>query len=298
MKLCGKDLRFQGRIIRVARLDGDGYQFLADPDEAVATIRESGLPADLFTFTQKLPDTMPKYDYHVEWDNIAALRVSSYDQWWTRQINDKTRNMVRRAGKRGVTLKEVPFDEDLVRGISVIYNESPIRQGKPFWNYGKDVDTVRREAGTFLARSVFIGAYCEGALIGFAKLVSDEDRSQMALMHILSMITHRNDAPTNGLIAQAVRSCADRGIPYLIYSKFSYGKKQRDSLSDFKQHNGFQRIDVPRYYIPLTLRGSLALRLSLHHKLADRVPEPILARLRSLRSLWYQRRSRVAKEAL
>jgi hypothetical protein len=37
-------------------------------------------------------------------------------------------------------------------------------------------------------------------------------------MHILSMIRHREKAPTNALIAQAVRSCAERGIPYLWYA--------------------------------------------------------------------------------
>ena len=80
-------------------------------------------------------------------------------------------------------------------------------------------------------------------------------------MNIVSMVRHRDMAPTNALVAQAVRSCAERGIPYLVYSKFAYGKKQRSSLSDFKERNGFQRIDVPRYYVPLTRTGWLARSL-------------------------------------
>jgi len=297
MKVCGRSILVQGRVIRIARLEADGFEFLEDPDAALIDLRQLERRIDLFTFIQKLPDTSPKYGYPMEWDNVAALPVSTFDHWWTRQINDKTRNMVRRAEKKGVAVREVPFDDVLVQGISAIYNESPIRQGKPFWHYGKDLETVRKENGTFLDRSVFIGAFLGESLIGFAKLVSDEVRGQVGLMQIISMIQHRDKASANALIAQAVRSCAERRIPYLVYAKFSYGKKQRDSLSDFKRYNGFQRIELPRYYIPLTLAGQAALRLGLHRGLVDHIPESVLARLREIRSLWYNRKFQAAKAA-
>ncbi len=83
---------------------------------------------------------------------------------------------------------------------------------------GRTWRTVRREAATFLDCSVFIGAYFNEELIGFIKLTHDETRTQAGLMHIISMIQHRDKAPTNALVAQAVRSCADRNIPYLVYS--------------------------------------------------------------------------------
>jgi hypothetical protein len=204
-------------------------------------------------------------------------------------VNGKTRNMVRRAEKMGVTVREVPFDDALVRGISAIYNESPTRQGKAFWHYGKSLDAVKAENGTFLDRSVFIGAFCDDQMIGFAKLVTDVERTQAGLMQIVSMIGQRDKAPTNALIAQAVRSCTDRSIAHLIYSNFAYGNKQRDSLSDFKEHNGFQRIDLPRYYVPITIAGRAALRLGLHHRLVERIPEPVMVQLRSLRSKWHGR---------
>src|SRR2546428_12742632 len=297
MKVGGKGIRVEGRFIRIARLEAEGFEFVGDPDAALKALRESGVRVDLFTFTQSLPNTSPKYGYPIEWHNVAALPVSTFDHWWKHQINDKTRNMVRRAEKKGVTVREVPFDDALVEGISAIYNESPIRQGKPFWHYGKDLETVRRENGTFLDRSVFIGAFLGESLIGFAKLVSDEVRGQVGLMQIISMIQHRDKASANALIAQAVRSCAERRIPYLVYAKFSYGKKQRDSLSDFKRYNGFQRIELPRYYIPLTLAGQAALRLALHRGLVDHIPESVLARLREIRSLWYNRKFQAAKAA-
>ncbi len=150
-----------------------------------------------------------------------------------------------------MTIREVPFDDSLVRGIWEIYNECPVRQGRPFPHYGKDFDTVRKEEATFLDSSIFIGAFFNDKLIGFVKLVADETWTQAGLMNIVSMIKHRDKAPTNALIAHAVRACAERGISYLVYSHFAYGKKQRDSVSDFKEHNGFQRFDIPRYYVPL-----------------------------------------------
>ncbi len=284
-KVCGKEIRVEGRLLRIARLEADKYQFLDDPPEMLEGLRKCGTRVDLFTFMQRLPDTSRKYAYAMEWDNLAALRVSTFENWWTKQINTKTRNMVRRAEKSGVTVHEVQFDDGLIKGISEIYNECQTRQGRRFPHYQKDLETVRRENGTFLDHSVFLGAYLGDALIGFAKIVSDEDRQQAGLMQIISMKCHRDKAPTNALIAQAVRSCAAREIPCLFYSHFAYGKKQRDSLSDFKQHNGFLRVDLPRYYIPLTYLGQVGFQLGLHKKLIDRIPESLQARLRRLRNL-------------
>jgi len=288
--LSGKELRVARRVVRIGYLDGEGYQFLEDPEAALQTLRNSGPRVDLFTFIQKLSELSPKHNYPMERDNLAALRISTFNEWLTQQINFKVRNKVRKAEKSGVVVREVPFDDDLIRGIQAIYNETPIRQGRRFWHYGEDLETVRRIKSTFLERSVFIGAFFEGKLIGFLKLVSNEDATQAGLMHIVSMIQHRDKAPTNALIAQAVRACANRKIPYLWYANFSYRRKQCDSLADFKRYNGFQKIEVPRYYVPLTTAGRIALRLSLHHGLDDWIPEPVAATYRNIRSQWYAKR--------
>ena len=294
MNVCGKDIYIEGRVVRIARLAAEGFEFLEDPEAAVKVLRESRSGIDLFSFRRPLSQTSPQYGYPVEWDNVAGLPVSTFENWWKRQIDGKTRNMVRRAEKKGVVIREVPFDDVLVRGIWEIYNECPIRQGRRFLHYGKDLETVHRVSATFLERSFFIGAFDGEKLIGFMKLTADDARSQAAVMHIIGMIQHRDKAPANALVAQAVRSCSERGIPYLVYSNFAYGKKERDSLADFKESNGFQRIDVPRYYVALTRKGRLALRWGLHHSLLGRIPEPVTAKLRQLRSSWYARRFRAA----
>jgi hypothetical protein len=287
IKVCEREIKVQGKVLRIARLHGDKYRFLEEPEPVIEGLRKSGARVDLFTFMQRLPQTSPKYAYPMEWDNFAALPITTFDHWWTEQIDNKTRNMARKAEKKGAVIREVPFDDSLVRGIQEVYSESPVRQGMQNAHYGKDFASVFREEATHLASSIFIGAFLGDSLIGFVKLVYDETRTQAGLMNIVSMVRHRDKAPTNALIAQAVRSCAERGIRYLVYSNFAYGKKQRSSLSDFKEHNGFQKIDVPRYYVPLTPIGRVALGLRLHHGLLQFVPEPVLARLREFRKSWY-----------
>jgi hypothetical protein len=290
-RVGGQEMIAEGRFIRVARLAAEQYDEVHDPTATIGALRTSALRPDLFTFEQMLPDRTPLHSYTFEWDNLAAVAVSSFDYWFGKQIDGKTRNMVRRAEKSGVVVREVPFDAALVRGIKGVWDESPVRQGKAFWHYGKPLEAVERENATFLDRSVFIGAFLDETLIGFAKVVRNERGTQAGLMQIVSMIGHRDKAPTNALVAQAVRSCAERGIPYLFYSRFAFGRRQRDSLSDFKENNGFQRLDLPRYYVPLTAKGRLALRLGLHHgKAIDYLPEPVQEALRSLRNAWTVRR--------
>jgi hypothetical protein len=287
INVCGRDVRVEGRLIRIGRPHGDKYRFLGNPEPILVGLRNCGTRVDLFTFMQRLPETSLKYSYPCERDNLAVLPVSTFEHWWTDQLDNKTRNMVRKAERKGVVLREVPFDEVLVQGIWAIYNESPLRQGKRFPHFGKDIETIRKEEATFLDSSIFIGAYVDGNLIGFVKLVMDETRTQAGLMNIVAMVLHRDKAAANALIAQAVRSCANRGISHLVYSNFAYGKKQRDSLSDFKANNGFGRIDLPRYYVPLTRVGWLAFRLGLHRRIADHLPQSIVTKARELRSAWY-----------
>jgi hypothetical protein len=296
MNICGKGVQVQGRFIRIARLDGEKYNSPDDPELILNGLKTCGIRIDIFTFLQKVPETVPKYVYPMEWDNLAVLPVSTFDHWWMNQIRSFPRNRARQAGKKGVVLREVPVDEALFKGIVEIYNECPIRQGKRFPHFGMSLESARLYASTFIDRSIYIGAFLGDSMIGFIKLVTDESRTHACVVHILSMVRHKDKAPTNALIAAAVRYCADQGIGYLVYERFSYGKKERDSLSHFKEVNGFQRMDLPRYYVPLTPLGRLAFRLGMHHKLVDHLPESVTAKFRELRRAWYSRGSQSSAE--
>lgn len=297
MKVCENEIQIKGRFVKIARLEGEKYTFPNDPEAVLKGLRNCGSRADLFTFLQKLPEALPQYSYPMEMDNLAVLRVSTFENWWKNQIRSYPRNRARQAEKRGVVFRGVAFGDELLKGICGIYNESPVRQGKRFPLFGMTMERAREYAGTFLDRSTYIGAFVGETMIGFIKLSMDESRTQGCIVHILSMMQHNDKAPTNGLIAQAVRYCAEQNVPYLVYEHFNYGNKQGDSLSHFKEVNGFQRVDLPRYYVPITSFGRVALRLGMHHRLVDRVPESIATKLRDLRKMWYRREVETLKES-
>lgn len=281
-EINGKALAIRRRgLVRLCSLRDEYYEFVENPVAFLRDLKSNPLiNADLFTFIQSIPDSHPRFAYHLEFDRTAVLFLSTYEHWWEKQINGKTRNMVRKAQKAGVEIRSAEFGDDLIRGIQTIYNESPVRQGRPFWHYGKSLEMLRREHGTFLDQSQFFGAYYDGELIGFIKLVHGDGVS--SLMNILSMISRRDKAPTNALISKAVEICAERGVPRL-----QYGTGNAGSLGDFKKHHAFQEVRVPRYYVPLNSKGAVALRLGLHHRFDRYLPENWRNRLLKFRTDWF-----------
>jgi hypothetical protein len=284
MRFDNKEIIVKGRLIRIARIKDEWFEDFEDPDLIIRELRRNKRKVDLFSFFQRLPETIPKYSYYLEWDSIAALPVSNFNHWWEKQINAKTRNLIRKAEKKGVEVKLVEFNDEFVKGIMEIYNETPVRQGKHFWHYRKDFDTIKKDNATFLEKSDFIGAYYNGELIGFIKLVNEGRFADT--MQIISKIKDRDKAPTNALVAKAVEICEQKKIPYLVYASWSEG-----TLGEFKRHNGFEKIDLPRYYIPLTIRGKIALKLSLHKGYKVMLPEKMLKFLKNLRKWWYSKNS-------
>ena len=286
MLVGNRQISIAGKVVRIAKLED--FEFVDDPNDFIDQLRKAVTKADIFTFTQKLPETDPKYNYYMEWDNVAALHITNFQDWWTKQLNQEARNKVRKAGKKGVEVQVVNFDDDLVRGITNIYNESRMRQGKQFVHYGKSVEIIKKEHATFLDRSCFLGAYYNDELIGFIKLVFDKDYART--MQVISKIGHRDKASTNALISKAVEVCERKKIPYLVYGKFFYGKKGKDSLSDFKQSNGFRKVDIPRYYVPITLKGKIALKLRFHQSISGLLPPKMIDLLIDMRIKWYSKK--------
>lgn len=291
MNICNQPITVSGRFLRIARPDADKFLFLdCDPEDIIADLHRSGQRIDLFTFMERLPASAPRFSYPMEWDNLAAIRITTFDDWWTRQLGFKARNKAKQAGKRGVVLREIQFSDQLVHDIWEIYNETPVRQGRRYPHFGKYLEQVHADSATYLDCSVFIGAFLDDKMIGFVKLLFDGHGTQAGLLNIVSLISHRDKAPTNALVAEAVRVCAARRVSYLTYSNFSYGRKLRDSLSDFKSRNGFERMEVPRYFIPLTAVGHIALQLGLHRDMKERLPQSVTDTLRKVRQAWYSRR--------
>ena len=268
---------------RTARLRNEWCDYLDTPEDSIQRLRTSGIRADLFTFLQPIPDRTPRHPFHLEWCSAAVLPLRTYEDWWNKPINDKTRNKVRKAVKSKVEVGRVEFNDDLVHGILDIYNETPLRHGKPFKHYGMNFDTINRMLITYLESSDFLGAFWGSELIGFAKLVHGDNFSN--LIHILCKIAHRHRAPANALIASAVEVCTRRNVPYLLYGEWS-----RRGLGEFKKHHAFERFEVPRYFVPLNATGRFSLSLNLHRPLKERIPGKWQDTFVAWRTRWYTAR--------
>ena len=290
LDIDGKKVVVTGRWIKAAAIHDEEWleSELEDPERCIKRLkdREShGLRADIFTFTQKLPATHPQYPYRMEWDSVAAIRLTSFTEWWEK-LPQETRKNARRSLKRGVVARVTELNDDLIRGIVEINNESPMRQGKLFHHYGKDFDAVRRDYSSFIDRSDFICAYLGEELIGLMKIVYSGKVA--AILQLLSKSSHYDKRPTNALIAKAVERCEEKGISYITYGKYSYGNKLKSSLTEFKSRNGFEEILVPRFYVPLTSKGKICITLKLHRDLVRILPEKAICFGVNVRAKWYK----------
>jgi hypothetical protein len=282
VKIKNIEITINGRFLKTARLKEEWYEDLDNPNEFIQLLKATGGKPDIFTFWQRLPESKPKYNFQKKWESIAALPITNFDDWWKKQIDSKTRNLIRKADKKGVNIKICDFNNDFITGMVSIFNETPIRQGKPFWHFGKDYETVKREFSRSIYREDLIGAYFNEELIGFMMLAN---AGRFAITtQIISKIAHRDKSPNNALMAKAVEICEKKKIPYLVYAMWDDG-----SLGDFKRNNGFERISLPRYYIPLTVKGKIILKMKLDQGFANILPKKLVNRLKLIRKKWYLR---------
>ncbi|CAM5798287.1 hypothetical protein [Rhizobacter fulvus] len=263
----------------------------------VDRLRASGLRADVLSFgtgPAPLESAVSVPGAVVEADNVAVINTSDFKAWWD-GLPQEARKNTRRAAKRGVVVTEAVFDDRLVRGIKGIYDEAPIRQGRRFWHHGKDLATVQRENGTYLDRSTFLVARLGDEIIGFIKWVRVGNVAR--IMQILCLNAHQEKRPIIALIAKAAEVCHAQGLHYLVYGKYTYGKKGDSSITEFKRRLGFTQLDYARHHVPLNAWGRVALALGLHRGFVGLIPAPLLQRLLQWRSAWYVRKTRNAGAA-
>ncbi|MBA2678168.1 MAG: hypothetical protein H0U76_07230 [Ktedonobacteraceae bacterium] len=273
--ILGRRIIVTGGFLKVAQIfDEELVEGVAvpNPPEFIESLRASPLQADIFTFTQRPTETASQFDAKFEWDNWAVASTSSFQQWWEK-LPQESRKNARRAAKKGISVRAVPFDDELVRGIKGIYDETPVRQGKKFWHFGKDLATVKVENETYLERSEFIGAFYEESLIGFIKVICVDQAA--ILIQILAKNEHHDKRPMNALLTHAMEICERKNMRYLVYGQYVYGKKNDSSLTEFKRRNGFAQIDFPRYFVPLSSKGRVAMGCGLHLGLGNLMPKRV-----------------------
>jgi len=278
-----------GRWIRTASIYREDWmeeEPVEDPERFIPRIKELGLKADLFSFSRRLPETSARYPFHYDWDNVAAIPISSFEDWWNNRISRKTRQEVNRAQRLRVVARVVPFDEELIREIVGLFNRISMVQGQPFKHHGKDFEKVKKDISPYSDRSAFVGAYSEGELIGYMKIVFL--RGLASILNIITDPAHFEKRPGNALMAEAVKICEKKAVCFLLYGKYAYGNKVNSSLAEFKRRNGFEMIKLPRYFVPLGMKGRIVTGLRLYRGALGLLPESLILPLLNVRSWLYR----------
>jgi hypothetical protein len=287
VRIDGRTVIATGKWLKIAVVQDEDLtegELLTDPASFISHLKDARMKADIFTFGQKLPNTMPMYSFPLEWDNLAVIPITTFSEWWDKRVDPSVRRAVRKAAKNGVDVTVVEFDDALVEGIVRINNETPIRQGKSFWHFQKSFEAVKRENSTYSERNTFLGAYWQNELIGFMRMTHVDGAAN--IVQLLTMMKHFDKRPANALIAKAVEVCGQKGVSHLVYCNYVYNDP-KSSLTEFKRRCGFEKVLLPRYYIPLTKKGRTAMCLGLHRGLVKCIPAPVLTELLRIRSLWY-----------
>jgi hypothetical protein len=287
----GKEIQITGRLPKMAHVRGEYYARLEDPGSFVQEVKRAGLRADILTFIQDISDPIPRYAFHHEPEKVALLPITTYETWFAKQLYNKPRNTLRKALKSGLEIRLEQFSESLIEGIKAVYDETPVRQGKRNRHYAKDLETLKREHATFLDRSQFIVAYYAGETIGFAKVTFS--REYGIFMNFLSKVSHRDKAVNNAILAKAVEICAERKLKCLIYGGWGSGGTR--GLDEFKLSNGFECVEVPRYFVPLTWLGRMSLKAGVHRGLVHQMPEWFVKAAAKARKRWNTLRFSVLK---
>lgn len=288
LRIDGKNIVVLGKRIKLAVIHEEEWlpTEVEDPKRCVQGLKEERdreLRADIFSFCQQLPETRQKHDYPLEWDSVAAIRITNFKAWWE-ALPQESRKNVRRAEKRGVTVDIRPLDSRLVQDLIDLNNDSPLRQGKPFTHFGKTYDQVWKDQQSFLDRSDYICAYAEEELVGVVKLVYCGNVA--SILTFVSKKSQQDKRPANALMAKVMETCISKGISHLVFGKYNYGNKKDTPLREFKVRNGFQEVLVPHYYVPLNVKGALIVKLKLYRGLLGLLPHPVIAILVAARSKW------------
>jgi hypothetical protein len=227
--------------------------------DLVIDLKKAG--ADLLTFVQRSFLTSRKrYPFWSEAEPIALLSITSFDEWWKFQIRSEERNRTRKAQKKGIAVKLAKIDTNFVRSSQRIYNETPIRQGRRYTGYGLSLETVKEKFNN-LNESEVLGAYYNGELVGLLWMVYGD--SVARIKSFVSLTEHRDKAPNNALMAEAVKRACEKNFHFIVYEKMGY----LPSLDLFKMHNGFREQIVLRHYLPLSKKGMLAMKLGVYREI-------------------------------
>ncbi|MDT8366712.1 MAG: GNAT family N-acetyltransferase [bacterium] len=266
----------RGSLLRVGWLEREYTDCVEDAPSFLNELKGEFPSLDIFTFRQSLSRQTDFKGFKKEPNYFAVIPVTSYDNWFHHQMKKTARQALKKSFKKGVTVRSTEYDEAFIQGIYEILNETPVRQGRPYGHYGKSKEVIEKEFAEDRDQCTYIGAYFEEELIGFIKLYLKDNYT--VPFGMVSKIAHRDKSVQNALISHAIKVCEEKGKKY-----FFYGEWLEDSLGSFKRHVGCEKQLLFRYYVPLTLKGRLAVALGLHKGLRNLLPATVKKRTKDVR---------------
>ena len=153
IKVNNCEIISRGIFPRIATVFDDflNPNYIKDPKPYIHAINNKRM-ADIFSFLGKIDDSDSKSyniftdenNVHIEHDFLAAIRIKTYDDWLRCDIKKQTRKRIKKSKKIGISVKRVDLDSNLIEDITKIFNETPVRQGRKFWHYGKDFEQSQK----------------------------------------------------------------------------------------------------------------------------------------------------------
>ena len=105
-----------------------------------------------------------------------------------------------------------------------------------------------------------------------------------SILTFLSKKSQQDKRPANALMAKTVELCEQKKISHLIFGMFNYGNKGDTPLREFKIRHGFEEMLVPHFFVPLTAKGAISVKLKLHRGLLGLLPHSVITLLVNARA--------------
>lgn len=219
--------------------------------------------------------------YHAS--NRSRLNLSDYAHWEKKQIKKDVREGLRRANREGVSVERVAYSNLVVEVASEVFNETPYRQGRRFWHYGKSHEQLRQELAPLSAVSQYFLARKGSEYVGFAQIVPLPHRGSARSVHVISKAQHVRSRVSSALIQSIVAYCCDTKLTSFVYGRHIYSGNENSNLRKFKERHGFRNYEYKNYYVPVAPLGHAYLAMGLYQGLREMVPKPAIEFAKSIR---------------
>jgi len=207
--------------------------------------------------TTEVIQTLENWLYVVRVCYPMRVKTNDFSEVWNMRYTKKSRNMVRKAVKKGVIIKEInPFN--YINEILAIHQSSPIRQGRPIDPHYLDPLKVKLYFFYFVKKSFFTktyGAFYDKKLIGYLHVFKHEN--VMHVGRLMSDTKHFDKAPNDALITEMIKDCCNSlDIDFAQYYYVDFKKNEKRSIKSgvdhFKFDHGFRPYKEVVIVIPET----------------------------------------------